>query len=127
MSPPFLTETILRFAGVVEEEVLDPIELVERVLAAAWDFSTKSQRLRRLQQRGVGEKRAVSQMAAQCLSRFIQKTEFKTKEHDQDLQAYRVQQHIQWIFHLWEIIVELKESKESSLTFDPRESKSTSP
>jgi hypothetical protein len=41
--PPFPTETILRFAGIVEEEELDPIELVEKVLAAARDFDTKQE------------------------------------------------------------------------------------
>ena len=41
--PPFPTETILRFAGIVEKEELDPIELVERVLAAARDFDTKQE------------------------------------------------------------------------------------
>ena len=95
--PPFLTEIILTFAGVVEEVELDPLELVERVLAAAKDFNTKREDNDDYNKGGLEKSEQLVRWLLSVYHGFIKKTEFKTEENYQNLQTYRVQQHIQWI------------------------------
>ena len=94
---PFLTETILRFTGGVEEVELDPIKLVERVLAAARDFDTKHKDNDDYNEGGLEKSKQLIRWLLSVYHGFIKEIEFKTEKNDQDLQTYPIQQHIQWI------------------------------
>ena len=95
--PPFQAKIILETAKDSESLELDPIMLAERALVAARAFDAEHEGDDGFTEEALEKSEQLVRWLLSVHHGFVENTEFEENAEDQEIQAYRVQQHEQWI------------------------------